>query len=77
MTFQEEAKAWVKLYSSVYQKRDVTYYMHVMEMHVATVLTNHGYLKRKKEESERKKETANNCIMGTECFEKKSQCLRS
>ena len=46
MKFQSEAKAWVNLYSSVYQKRDVTYYMHVMTKHVSTVLTNHGSLNR-------------------------------
>lgn len=46
LTFEKEVKAWVNLYASVYQKRDVTYYMHVMVKHAAAVLTNHGSLNR-------------------------------
>ena len=51
LKFQNEAKAWVKLYSTVYQKRDITYYMHVMVKHVAAVLTNHGSLNRLSQQS--------------------------
>ena len=36
--FEQSIKAWVKLFTSVYQTKDVTPYMHVFAMHVPQFL---------------------------------------
>ncbi len=40
--FEQSAKAWVKLFTSVYQSKDVTPYMHAFAMHVHQFLSLHG-----------------------------------
>ena len=40
--FQERAKEWVKLFTSLYQTKDVTPYMHAFTMHVPEFIRLHG-----------------------------------
>ena len=40
--FDQRAKAWINLFTSVYQSKDVTPYMHCLGMHVSQFLDLHG-----------------------------------
>ena len=40
--FDQQAKEWVNLFTSIYQKKDVTPYMHCLGMHVSQFLSLHG-----------------------------------
>lgn len=42
--FKNRAEHWVKLYSVTYLAKDITYYMHVMSVHVPHVMAVHGSL---------------------------------
>ena len=40
--FQERANEWVKLFTSLYQTKDVTPYMHAFVMHLLEFVRLHG-----------------------------------
>ena len=40
--FEERAKAWVRLFTSLYQTKDVTPYIHAFAMHIPEFLRLHG-----------------------------------
>ena len=42
MEFDKDAKEWVKLFISTYQKKDATPYIHCFGMHVSQFLSLHG-----------------------------------
>ena len=42
--FRTDIKAWMKLFISIYQAKDITPYMHAFLMHVPQFISLHGNL---------------------------------